>query len=97
MGVVLNPVVDDWHFATEHPAFRDYLVPFGGSLDASLNPERELARSFYTQHDWPCLDLYALMSDDPAQYVLPEDGVHMNKAGHDLFGRKMFEIVDDLL
>lgn len=97
VGVVLNPVVDDWHFATEHPAFRDYLVPFGGSLDASLNPERELARSFYTQHDWPCLDLYALMSDDPAQYVLPEDGVHMNKAGHDLFGRKMFEIVDDLL
>jgi len=97
VGVVLNPVVDDWHFATKHPAFRDYLDRFGGSLDASLNPEREFARCFYIQHDWPYLDLYALMSDNPAEYVLPEDGIHMNKAGHDLFARKMCEILTDLL
>ncbi len=97
VGVVLNPVVDDWHFATKHPAFREYLASFGGSLDASLNPEREFVRSFYSQHDWPYLDLYALMSDRPAQYVLPEDGIHMNKAGHELFARKMSELLDSLL
>jgi lysophospholipase L1-like esterase len=97
VGVVLNPVIDDWHFATKHPAYREYLASFGGSLDASLNPGRELARSFYRRHDWPYLDLYALMSDHPAQYVLPEDGIHMNEVGHELFARKMFELMDSLL
>lgn len=97
VGAVLNPVVDDWHFATTHPAFKDYLALFGGSLDASLNMEREFARSFYIQHGWPYLDLYALMSDNPAAYVLPSDGIHMNKTGHELFARKMFELVSDLL
>jgi len=97
VGAVLNPVVDEWHFATKHPAFRDYQTASGGSLDSSLNPEREFARSFYIQHDWPYLDLYALMSDDPSKYVLREDGVHMNKTGHELFAQKMFELVGDLL
>lgn len=97
VGAVLNPVVDEWHFATKHPAFMDYLRPFDGSLDASLNAEREFARAFYIQHGWPYLDLYALMSNAPAKYVLPEDGIHMNKSGHDLFAREMFQLVDDLL
>ncbi len=97
IGITLNPVVDRWHFATTHPAFREYLAQFGGSLDASLNPEREIARSIYRRHGWPCLDLYALMSDRPEQYVLPEDGIHMNSTGHELFARKMFELIDPLL
>ena len=97
VGVVLNPVVDGWHFTSKDPAYREYLAAYGGSLDASLNPERELARSFYRRHNWPCLDLYALMSDNPAGYVLPQDGIHMNKAGHELFARKMTEIVEPLL
>ena len=97
VGAVLNPVVDEWHFATKHPAFMDYLRSSNGSLDASLNAEREFSRSFYIQHGWPYLDLYALMSDDPAKYVLPEDGIHMNKTGHDLFAREMFQLVEDLL
>ncbi len=37
------------------------------------------------------------MSDRPTQYVLPEDGIHMNKTGHDMFARKMYELVNDLL
>lgn len=97
VGVVLNPVVDDWHFATRHPAYRDYLARFGGSLDASLNPERDHARAFYARHGWPCLDLYALMSHEPGRYVLREDGIHMNKEGHDLFARKLFELMTGLL
>lgn len=97
VGAILNPVVDDWHFATKHPAYRNHLARFGGSLDASLNPEREFARSFYIQHGWPYLDLYALMSDAPSRYVLPEDGIHLNKTGHEFFARKMFELVNDLL
>ena len=96
VGVVLNPVVDDWHFASRHPAFKDYLEPFDGSLDASLNPERECARAFYAQHDWPYLDLYSLMCDAPKEYVLPEDGIHMNRTGHDLFAQRMFELVNNL-
>ena len=94
IGVVLNPVVDDWHFVTHHPAYKDFLAPFGGSLDASLNPEREFARSFYRQHNWPYLDLYNLMSDCPANYTMPEDGIHLNKAGHALFAQKMFDLIN---
>ena len=97
VGVVLNPVVDEWHFATRHPAYKDYLESFHGSLDASLNPERAVARAFYRQHGWPHLDLYALMSDDPKKYVLSEDGIHMNLAGHALFAQEMFHLVDGLL
>jgi hypothetical protein len=84
-------------FATKHPAYQDCLAAFGGDLDASLNPERQFARAFYVQHGWPYLDLYALMSDDPGKYVLREDGVHLNKTGHELFAREMFEVVSGLL
>lgn len=97
VGAVLNPVVDEWHFATRHPAYKAYLAEFGGSLDASLNPERELARAFYKHHNWPYLDLYELMADDPARYILEKDGIHMNKTGHDLFARKMHELVLKLI
>lgn len=95
VGVVLNPVVDAWHFATGHPAYQTFLAAFGGSLDASLNPERAMARACYARHGWPCLDLYALMSGDPAAYVLPEDGIHLNAAGHALFAQAMFALVRD--
>ncbi len=94
VGVILGPVVNEWHFATKHPAYREYLASFGGSLDASLNHEREFARSFYRRHGWPFLDLYALMSET---HILPEDGIHLNKAGHELFARKMFGIMNPLL
>lgn len=97
VGVVLNPIVDDWHFASKHPAYRDRLAQYGDSLDASLNPDREFARSFYTEQDWPYLDLYTLMIHDPEKYVLPQDGIHMNLTGHALFAQKMFEIVDKLM
>ncbi len=97
VGAVFNPVVDDWHFITRHPAFKEYLAAFGGSLDASLEAEREFARSFYIQHEWPYLDLYTLMSEDPKKYLLPEDGVHLNKLGHELFGQQMFQLIDGLL
>ncbi len=58
---------------------------------------RPALRRFYLQQNWPCLDLYALMADCPARYVLPVDGIHMNKAGHELFARRMFELFNDLL
>lgn len=97
IGSVINPVVDDWHFVTKHPAFQKYLSSFGGSLDASLNPERESARAFFISQGWPYLDLYNLMSDDPRKYVLPEDGIHLNRSGHALFAREMFQLVNSLL
>ena len=43
VGVVFSPVVDDLHFAARHPAFRECLASFGGSLEASLNPANGLA------------------------------------------------------
>ena len=43
VDLVLNPVMDAWHFAARHPAYREYLASFGGSLEASLNPANGLA------------------------------------------------------
>ena len=94
VGVVLNPVVDAWHFVTRHPAYQDYLAAFGGSLDASLEPEREIARAFYARHGWPCLDLHALWRDAPGAYVLPEDGIHLNLRGHTRFASAMAELLN---
>ncbi len=96
IGVVLNPVVDEWHFATRHPAFRDYLAQFHGSLDASLQPERDLARAFYARQGWPCLDLYKAMSANPRRYVLPQDGIHLNREGQALFARQMAERIESI-
>lgn len=96
VGVVLSPVVDEWHFATQHPAYRDYLMPFNGSLEAALNVERDQARAFYRQQGWICLDLHALMKDRPVDYVLPEDGIHLNKAGHALFAQAMFKCMQSI-
>ena len=75
----------------------DYLNAFNGSLEASLNPEREIARAFFGQHGWPYLDLHALMSAEPQKYVLPEDGIHLNLTGHALFAQEMFHLLDGLL
>lgn len=97
VGVVLNPVVDEWHFATRHPAFATYLATFGGSLDASLNPERELARAFFTRHGWPYLDLYARMAHDPRRYIVSQDGIHLNRDGHALFAQHMAELMRRIL
>lgn len=97
VGSVINPIVDEWHFITKHPAYQEHLAAFNGSLDASLNPEREAARAFFSRQGWPYLDLYTLMSDDPRKYVLPEDGIHLNSTGHDLFAKEMFMLVDGLL
>lgn len=97
VGIILNPVVDEWHFATRHPGFQDYLNAFNGSLEASLNPEREIARAFFGQHGWPYLDLHTLMSAEPQKYVLPEDGIHLNMTGHALFAQEMFRLLDGQL
>lgn len=93
IGAVLNPVVDAWHFATKDPAYENYRALFGGSLDACLNPERDFARAFYAKHGWPCVDLYALMADDPGRYMLRQDGIHLTPAGHALFAKHMFDCI----
>ncbi len=33
----------------------------------------------------------------PADYVLPEDGINMNKTGHVVFAQKMFECMREKL
>ena len=88
-GVVLNPVVNEWHFATKHPAFREYLERHGG-LDEALETEREMFRGFLREHRWPSIDLYHLFAPDPGKYILHEDGIHLSPAGHALFAEEMF-------
>jgi lysophospholipase L1-like esterase len=92
IGVVLNPVIDDWHFASRHPAYQELIKTYGG-LNASLELERDSFRAFIRRHNWASLDLCEAFGDNPAQYILPEDGIHLNSAGHHLFAEEMFKIV----
>ncbi len=91
IGVGLGPVVNEQHWAAEHPAFVEPFRQCGGGLDELLEPQRELARRFF--RDYPFLDLYPLFDRERRQYLLP-DGIHLNSAGHKLFGEKMFSILE---
>jgi lysophospholipase L1-like esterase len=50
----------------------------------------------WAQHAKQSLDRDVL-ADNPGQYLVPEDGIHLNKAGHALFAHKMFELVSSLV
>ncbi len=96
VGVVINPVVNDWHFVTRHPAFQDHLKPYGG-LNEVIEVEREKFRKFIREHQWPSLDLSQVFAHDPGKYILREDGIHLGPAGHRLFADKMFELLEPLI
>ncbi|MDD5677636.1 MAG: SGNH/GDSL hydrolase family protein [Kiritimatiellae bacterium] len=96
IGVILNPCVNEWHFATKNPAFRKYLKQYGG-LDQALEVEREKFRKFIREHNWRILDLYRLFESDPGKYILHADGIHLSKAGHGLFAEKMFERMEKMI
>ena len=95
IGVILNPCVNEWHFATTCPAFQEHLRPYGG-LNEELEVEREKFRKFLQMHNWRSLDLYKLFASDPGKYILHEDGIHLSKAGHRCFAEKMFELMEEL-
>ncbi len=96
VGVILNRVINAWHFATHAPAYQAWLSRYGG-LDEALEPERDAFRSFIRQQGWPSLDLCQLMAADPARYIMPEDGIHLNSEGHTLFASGMFELLVPLV
>ena len=96
VGVIINPIVNEWHFVTRHPAFQEHLRAHGG-LNEVVEVEREKFRRFIREHHWPSLDLAQLFASDPGQYILHEDGIHLAPAGHRLFADKMFELLEPLI
>jgi lysophospholipase L1-like esterase len=93
VGVILNPVINEFHFVTKHPAWEEMRNNYGG-LNEYLELERESFRSFIKANDWFMLDLYKLIEHDPKKYILHMDGIHLSKAGHELFALKMFELLE---
>lgn len=96
VGVVINPVIDDWHFATRHPAYQDYLREQGG-LNAAIEQERNLFRRFLRERHWPFLDLCDAFAPDPRRYILPTDGIHLNPEGHRRFAEQAFDLLVPLI
>ena len=96
IGVVINQCVNKWHSETNNPVFQEYLKEYGG-LDEALEIEREKFRNFIREHKWHSLDLYKLFVADPGKYILHEDGIHLSKAGHELFALKMFELIERII
>ena len=93
IGVIINPCVNEWHCVTKNPVFQEYLKQYGG-LDEALEIERDKFRKFIRKHNWHSLDLYKLFESDPGKYILHGDGIHLSKAGHELFAVKMFELME---
>ncbi len=91
IGIILSPVINEYHFATHHPAYQEYLQETGG-LDEALEKERDEAREFFRKHTIPILDLKKIMQP-PEQFVLREDGIPLSAAGHRFFAEKITEIL----
>ena len=95
VGVVLNPIVNEKHWVTNHPSYQDAIKKFGG-LNEMLEPERNQARDFYIKNGYPVVDLAKLMSKDPAGCIC-SDGIHLNLDGHKLFANALFDVLEQLL
>ncbi len=93
IGVGVGPIINEWHWAAKHPAFAEPFRQCGGGLDELFEPQRELARRFFREGGYPFLDLYPLFDRERRHYLLP-DGIHLNRHGHKLFGRKMFSMLE---
>lgn len=93
VGVVIGPIINQYHSATTHPAFAKPLEEYGG-LDQMIEPERVFFRDVIHQNHWPSLDLYKMFQDDPERYILTTDGIHLSPDGHALFGKKMFQLLE---
>lgn len=92
-GVVIGPVINQYHGITMNPAFAEPLKKFGG-LDQMMEPEREFFRDVIRRNRWPSIDLYKLFQNDPERYVLTSDGIHLSPEGHALFGEEMFRLLE---
>ncbi len=97
VGIVGGPIIDKYHFWTTHPAFREYLSQFGGSLDRAEEPEREKFRAFLRKRQWPVLDLYDLLKSDPEKYIRHCDGVHLSPEGHRCFAHAVALLLKTLI
>lgn len=95
IGVVLNPIINEWHAVRNLPEWQEYLRISGG-LNEICEPERETARAFYRAHGYPVIDLAGLMKDEPERYVC-RDGIHLTPAGHELFADAAFRVLEELL
>lgn len=93
VGVVIGPIINQYHFVTTHPAFAEPLKKYGG-LDQMIEPERVFFRDVIRQNHWPSLDLYKIFQDNPERYILTSDGIHLSPEGHSLFGEEMFRLLE---
>lgn len=96
VGVMPHGVIDSCHCATRDPAWREYLAAWGG-LNNSLAPERAAIGKFFSENNYPVIDLFSLIGRDPERYLLHCDGIHLSPEGHELFGEAAFRMMEDLL
>jgi lysophospholipase L1-like esterase len=56
IGVVLNPIINERHWVSTHPLWQEAICIYGG-LNEMEEEEREKARNFYRENDFPIVDL----------------------------------------
>ena len=95
VGVIPQPMIDEWHRSGHDPAYAEVRARYGGN-NAYHDLEREAGREFFRSHGIPFIDLDAAMAADPKKYILP-DGIHLNPEGHRLFAAEMLKALGPLL
>ena len=95
VGVINQPVVDEWHSTFKNPNYDPIRAEYGG-FNAYHDFEREAAREFFRRHDFPFVDLAVLMADDPKKYVV-NDGIHLSPYGHQFFAAETVKVLEPIL
>lgn len=95
IGVVLNPIINERHWVTKSPVWQNSLQKYGG-MDEMCEEEREEARAFYRENNYPYTDLSKLMREEKEKYICG-DGIHLSEAGQRFFADLLFPILEELL
>lgn len=96
IGIVTNPVLEEFHFCSRVPEYKAINDPAGG-MDAYHDWERDMSRRHFEAHCWDYVDLYKLMLDRKYDFMLHSDGIHLTVEGHRFFAEKVFECLEKLV
>ncbi|MDP3851845.1 MAG: GDSL-type esterase/lipase family protein [Luteolibacter sp.] len=96
--VTFPPILDDLHAYGRNPAFTAHYQKTGG-IDKSVDPYREISRSFARTHGFPLYDLHKeLLSlgrkHGRMTYTLA-DGIHLTREGNAVLADGIFKILSE--
>ncbi|MFA5864785.1 MAG: GDSL-type esterase/lipase family protein [Phycisphaerae bacterium] len=98
--VTFPPVLDDLHAYGKNPAFKEHYQKAGG-IDKSVDPYREMTRTFANENGFPIYDFYRRLMmlgklNGRNTYTM-NDGVHLTQKGNMILAEGVFEVLKNML